>query len=95
MPRRLPAGSADVRGHEVVSRRGPSKPRVARSSNQEVAIRVVVRAPGMTGPEVAAYVREAVDNYQGQFEGDDPRRDIKTVEVLMRGWVDPDEQEGA
>lgn len=85
---RIRKGGQYRKPHTVVSRRGPSRrvPKALRTG--EVALRLVLRAPGIDPEDVAAYVRDAVEGWSGSMSGDDPLRKIAVVRILKRAWVD-------
>jgi hypothetical protein len=74
------------RGHTVVSHRGPAK--VRKTAPGEIALRIILSAPGMEVEDVVAYVRDAINSASGEFAGDDPARNIKIVRILQRAWVE-------
>lgn len=71
------------RSHTVVSKK-PPKPQ----PSGETTLRITLSTPGLDLPMVVAYVRDAIDGWNGQFEASDPRRDIRVVRLFRRAWVD-------
>jgi hypothetical protein len=60
----------------------------------EVALRIILSAPGLDADDVVAYVRAAIADHSGQFDGDDLRRGIQTVRILKRACVEVNETDG-
>ena len=72
------------KAHKVVStkpKRRPPQPR------NEVTLKITVKAPGLTPRQVVDYAARAIDGWSGQYEGDDPQRNIRVVEIQRLGWI--------